>query len=272
MKYAVFAERFGEIVFAAEPRGMEMPTAVAHVKRPLSLKAMQAGRELFSGASKNTRFRIGDDMAWAAADFDDSAWPDTIDLDEDWSGVFWWRLKAEINSTLWDVPLAVSITEINGAVEIYLDGELLLSSGKVSPKRDEYEHYWVRTPKPFSLTHSAEHTLAVRYAYFPPAQFDWLKSRAKREVWWEFDLAKRAIAKRSDTGSIVLFMSVVAGIYILWACSISYSLPSIVGSRSISTTVSSSSFSASSWLPSSIWKRARRLSTPGCGCSSPLSP
>ena len=190
---------------------MEMPRAMAYVEQPLSLRAMQAGRELFNPWSANTKFRIGDDMAWSAVDFDDSAWPDTIDLDEDWSGVFWSRSKTEIDSTLWGVPLAVSITQMRGALEIYLDGQLLLSSGKVSPNRDEYEPYWVRTPKIFSLTPSAEHTIALRFAYFPPARFGWSQLFAKRQVLLQWDLAERAIATRYDPA--VIFLSVIAGIY-----------------------------------------------------------
>lgn len=82
----------------------------------------------------------GDDIAWAQSEFDDSAW-EQMKIDSfpiaSWQGLGWFRYIVEVDSTLWNEPLGLSM-EYAGAVEFYLDGKRLYQFGKVGiSKADE---------------------------------------------------------------------------------------------------------------------------------------
>ncbi len=84
------------------------------------------------------RFHIGDDPQWATPGFDDSQWP-LIRLDKSWaeqghkfySGFAWYRMKVKLPAT--KEPLALGVTEIVSADEIYADGQLIGAIGKMRP-------------------------------------------------------------------------------------------------------------------------------------------
>lgn len=86
-------------------------------------------------------YHTGDDTAWAQPEFDDSAW-EQVKIDSfpiaNWQGIGWARFVMEVDSTVWNKPLGLSLTYA-GAVEFYLDGKRLYQFGKVgtSPKQEK---------------------------------------------------------------------------------------------------------------------------------------
>ena len=57
-----------------------------------------------------------------------------------------------------------------GASEIYLDGKLLYSFGKVGTRKEEEEPYWERNPQVISFSGETDHVIAVRYSNFSSYQ------------------------------------------------------------------------------------------------------
>jgi signal transduction histidine kinase len=123
------------------------------------------------------RFRLGDDPAWASPDFDDRAWatlsPDSLIADtlivaarrmerEGRPGIGWFRLRLTLDEEIRGRPLALNLIT-HGAVEIYLDGELLFRGGDVEARGDRAAIHQPVLPVPVGLR-DAEHTLAVRYS------------------------------------------------------------------------------------------------------------
>lgn len=84
------------------------------------------------------RFHTGDDPQWASPGFDDSQWS-LLRIDKTWAaqgykryyGFSWYRLKLKLPATR--APLALGFTEINSADEIYADGQMIGSIGKMRP-------------------------------------------------------------------------------------------------------------------------------------------
>jgi signal transduction histidine kinase len=90
------------------------------------------------------KYHPGDDLYWADPDFDDSGWdllpthfenPDSI---KGWQGIGWFRARIDVDSVLLYKPAAIVIKQI-GASEIYLNGILVHSKGKVGKTRESEE-------------------------------------------------------------------------------------------------------------------------------------
>ncbi len=114
------------------------------------------------------RFADGDDPARARKDFDDTRWPeqDTRLADEKqkaFSGIGWFRLHFMADSALASRPIGMSMTH-KGASEVYLDGQLIFSRGKINGKEATSYEVSQALPVPVKLTDSGHHVLAVRYA------------------------------------------------------------------------------------------------------------
>lgn len=120
------------------------------------------------------RYFLGDDLARAAPSYNDSGWSEgssRIALfngagHPKFQGAAWFRLRFAIDSSLVNVPLGLAIQHY-GASEIYLDGKLLTTYGRVAP-RDSVRYYTPQSlPFIFTLGTPGEHILAVRYAQWP---------------------------------------------------------------------------------------------------------
>jgi class 3 adenylate cyclase len=120
---------------------------------------------------KKWRYRAGDDISWSDPDYDDGEWEwvdpalrrDDLPA-EGWSGRGWFRTRVRIDSTLWDMPLALEQMQW-GASEIYLNGRLLHSFGEVGSNRDDERLYGgPLDPVPFLFDRQYEQHIAVRYA------------------------------------------------------------------------------------------------------------
>lgn len=115
-------------------------------------------------------FRAGDDSLFADATYDDADWPreDTrLQADQpettEWKGIGWFRLPFRVDSSMVDIPLGIRLVHF-GAANVYLDGELLYSSGIVGATAAEAEESKQRTYFLFSCQEAGRHVLAVRYA------------------------------------------------------------------------------------------------------------
>ncbi|MBU1820535.1 MAG: hypothetical protein KKG00_03350 [Bacteroidetes bacterium] len=123
--------------------------------------------DLFEG----WKWQAGDDPAWALADFDDSTW-DTVS--PSWNlgrlpqvkeaELGWFRLPLDVDSALVNQPYMLEIALV-GAIEVYLNGQLMHKMGVVSrdPNQEKaYYTYW----KPFIciFPHPGKNVIAVRYS------------------------------------------------------------------------------------------------------------
>jgi len=125
------------------------------------------------------RFHAGDDTAWANPEFDDSDWEQNQFVDFAYHNRprrGWLRGALEVDSTLWNVPLGISI-EYVGAVEFYLDGKLLYQIGNLGASiEDEQANLCCRGgpdpriiifPRPIRVTGAtSRHVIAIRYSSF----------------------------------------------------------------------------------------------------------
>lgn len=124
----------------------------------------------FPAAIENWRYNPGDSLAWARPHFDDRLWEITYPRlnpqqapARGWEGIGWFRAHLAVDSSLWGVPLGLTV-EHAGACEIYLDGDLLYAYGSVaaagSPEVSVLDH----NPKPLVIKRDQDHLLAIRYS------------------------------------------------------------------------------------------------------------
>jgi len=120
------------------------------------------------------RYHAGDDPAWADPDFDDGSWDvaDTRLYANDlprggWKGIGWFRLHIEAEPDVLNRSLALLYRQI-GAAEIYLDGKIIHSFGKVAASGQEEETRLMLRPPPLGISFDdgRSHVLAVRYSNF----------------------------------------------------------------------------------------------------------
>ena len=124
------------------------------------------------------KYHPGDNPEWADPTFDDTGWESTsteLSLNEipssGWEGIGWFRLHLSVpDERLWHTPLALHIAYHAGASEIYLDGELIYTFGKVGNRKEEEESYWERNPQVISFSGKTDHVIAVRYSNFSSYQ------------------------------------------------------------------------------------------------------
>ena len=143
--------------------------------RVLTLDDVEKGGALLV----NWKYHPGDDQEWANPAFDDTGWESAestwLFLNEiprsGWKGIGWFRLHLSVpDERLWHTPLALQVMYQAGASEIYLDGELIYSFGKVGNTKEEEEPYWERNPQVISFSGETDHLIAVRYSNFSSDQ------------------------------------------------------------------------------------------------------
>ncbi|MDP8227862.1 MAG: ATP-binding protein [Candidatus Electryoneaceae bacterium] len=115
------------------------------------------------------KYHSGDNPVWADSDFDDGYWEmvdSWADLGDDFDGIGWYRTKIKFDSSLahnlhWALTLMHS-----GPTEIYIDGELVLSYGKIgaSKENEVSRRCWTVKPQPVFLDDAEYHVIAVRYS------------------------------------------------------------------------------------------------------------
>jgi signal transduction histidine kinase len=117
------------------------------------------------------KYSIGDNPDWATADFDDSGWElinktDFIGSEIPESGLSeraWFRLDLEVDSTLFGTTLAFDIRFV-GSAELYLNGELVHSWGKIGKTEEDSKQLFVFpvNPQIFNLGYEKEQVIALR--------------------------------------------------------------------------------------------------------------
>ena len=117
------------------------------------------------------KYHAGDDTLWKNPAFNDSGW-DTLkpnlNLNKIDTGIFngigWFRYHLKIDSVFVNKPMAF-LMEHMGASEIYLDGQLVHSFGKISPEKENEEAYNPQhMPVNIVFDSAGNYVLAVRYS------------------------------------------------------------------------------------------------------------
>jgi serine phosphatase RsbU (regulator of sigma subunit) len=121
---------------------------------------------------ENFKYHVGDNAEWANLLFDDHSWEATYPMilstrkpETGWDGIGWFRIHIAVDSSLWGVPLALSMNQ-SGASEVFLDGKLLYTFGKVGTSEADEERFWERDPRYVVFKDQEDHILAVRYSNF----------------------------------------------------------------------------------------------------------
>lgn len=123
------------------------------------------------GIQYGWRYHAGDDSRWSARVFDDSSWEIVnCRLDADnlpvggWNGKGWFRLNLDIDSSLWNVPVALSFRQA-GSSEVYVDGRLRYIVGPAFRVSDTSSvPVLTRNPGILVFGSGRHHVIAVRYA------------------------------------------------------------------------------------------------------------
>jgi hypothetical protein len=130
--------------YAESPKGRPAPVATAAATSSVQVKLGQSST-LLNGPWK---FHTGDNMAWAQADFDDSAW-DSMDLTVPsgkqgvpgwtlrgypaYSGYAWYRLRLDVQGA--NHRLAIKMPdEADDAYQVYANGQLIGEFGKFTAR------------------------------------------------------------------------------------------------------------------------------------------
>jgi hypothetical protein len=134
------------------------------------------------------RYHSGDEAAFAAHGFDDSAWEEVDtrleegEVPSNWDGAGWFRLRFRVDPYLEGEALVFGLDQY-GAAEIYLDGEELLRLGQVGRTAAGTTGYLQQQPHVFSFSEREEHVLAVRFANHDLAAFTALGRIGGFKVW-----------------------------------------------------------------------------------------
>ena len=122
--------------------------------------------------NRNWKFTEGDDSSMALFSYDDSKWKEAStrliqsgNPTKAFKGIGWFRFHFIADTSIAAKPLAMMITHF-GASEIFLDGKLINSFGKINgADSSEYEDPQ-ELPFIFTIPNDGEHVFAVRYANF----------------------------------------------------------------------------------------------------------
>jgi serine phosphatase RsbU (regulator of sigma subunit) len=118
------------------------------------------------------KYHPGDNPEWARPEFDDTAWETAAPTlraqsipPSGWTGLGWFRIHLDVDSTLWHQTLALSIAQA-GAASIYVDGRLIYNFGHDGLKQSHPESEKYRDYAAFSFSPHRHHVIAVRYANY----------------------------------------------------------------------------------------------------------
>lgn len=134
------------------------------------------------------RYKAGDDLAWAKADFDDTNWDITnkprFKMDKlpksGWGGIGWFRLHIKLDPSLVKEALSLSLQHY-GASEIYIDGKLFHSFGQIPalglPEKTSDP---VGVPISLKWSEATEHVIAIRFSNQTISDTQFFAAK-----WWE---------------------------------------------------------------------------------------
>jgi len=115
------------------------------------------------------RYHPGDNLDWAALEFDDSLW-ELVDTrlnpaqfsKIDWRGIGWFRVHITLLPPAMGKSSGIFIEQA-GTSEVYVDGQFFCRFGKAGAQK-EGESDWKRGPVYVSLLDRPDHVIAVRYS------------------------------------------------------------------------------------------------------------
>jgi len=116
------------------------------------------------------KYHPGDNMAWRDLKYNDSDWVTTDPYitwrnpsDPKWNGLGWFRFHMYVDSSLWNTTLAIRIVQM-GASQIYYDGKLLYSFGKVGSSPSTTMPNAMSWWQQLKIDPKYDQLIAVRYA------------------------------------------------------------------------------------------------------------
>ncbi len=118
------------------------------------------------------KWHAGDNPDWAKADFDDSDWEEIdpsqylTDIPQVGAAeIGWFRIHIDLDSMMLNKPISASLT-VMGAIEMYLNENLMHSIGIVSQNAQIEKAYYTPIPASFNLLFSKQkdNIVAVRYS------------------------------------------------------------------------------------------------------------
>ncbi len=170
------------------PDGVELPNFTLRIKSDTTVRIVVSNWRDLAGVPaqltperfrnkagqielfENWKFHDGDDPAWADPDFNDHNWREISSLlpseqaDElNWEGIGWFRQKILVDSSLFGVPLGMSLMQA-GASEIYLNGRLLYRTGVIGTDTTGEQALFNRNPLSVVFPAQTSSILAVRYS------------------------------------------------------------------------------------------------------------
>jgi serine phosphatase RsbU (regulator of sigma subunit) len=117
------------------------------------------------------KYQSGDSTLYASPDLDDWDWiPVSTLLGAnqfpfiDWTGIGWFRLTLDVDSSLIGIPFALDVVMQSGASEVYMNGDLLYQFGQVSADPTLEMPYQERRPRSLVFKYPGKHVIAVRYS------------------------------------------------------------------------------------------------------------
>ena len=116
-------------------------------------------------------FQNGDSAQWVDPGYDDKNWEIIArkNLSEKNSDIYWLRARINLSGEFAEFDfLQISILNLANAFEVYWDGKIILTNGKVGKSADDEEpgfSFAMRKLKPTDVI-EGEHTLAVRVSNF----------------------------------------------------------------------------------------------------------
>ncbi|MFQ5606213.1 MAG: sigma 54-interacting transcriptional regulator, partial [bacterium] len=156
---------------------LPLTTAFAQVEEKTVLSADDLNKHGALRFFHHWKYHPGDNPDWAKPEFDDSEWEQMEGVTfpyDNWQGIGWFRFDFEVDSTLCDVPLGLTM-EYRGAVEFYLDGKLLYRYSKVGASKEEEEPSMDMIPAPLFISFRTSrdngsgkslHVVAIRFSNF----------------------------------------------------------------------------------------------------------
>jgi len=175
---------------AVDSNGIELPNFMLNVEKDTTVTIHVFNwRDTFKGPTvlslerlqhkdgiielfENWKYKVGDDSNYANPSFDDRDWktidprlPENEYRDINWKGIGWFRIHLKVDRSIWGVPLSLRVRQA-GASEIYLNGRLLYSFGKVGSYKDTEVVLDERNPKFILFDSQVEQIIAVRYSNF----------------------------------------------------------------------------------------------------------
>jgi serine phosphatase RsbU (regulator of sigma subunit) len=136
------------------------------------VKTDDEGKAGFTSFRWKWVYHSGDSIIWRNPSYNDSLWesadPELMPGNfpkSGWKGIGWFRLWLRIDPALENQPLACWISQL-GASEVYVDGKLKYTFGKVGRNKKEEENFSDNDPQILNLSGGKEHLIAVRYSSF----------------------------------------------------------------------------------------------------------